>query len=296
MTASGGVAAHAYSQDTTPGGLFTRLLDDAAIFPPGNAPMADAIAAHHCHRQAEHAPMVGAFVCSDVRWEELRHALGADGRALEVSLVVTGGPARLAPAVHAAQSDPRITLASVEVPVGGAGGCDLPRWLGVLDDVRPANVATYLELPLGPALPELVEVVARSPHLVKLRTGGTAAAAFPNARILAEAVSACLVHRVPFKLTAGLHHAVRHRDPDTGFEHHGFLNVLAAVAEGLSGASCTDLAGVLAERNPRILVSAVTSGDPNLVRRNFRSFGTCSISDPVADLRKLQLFPPVSRA
>ena len=42
--------------------------------------------------------------------------------------------------------------------------------------------------------------------------------------------SAASTARSRFKCTAGLHHAVRNTDPDTGFEQHGFLNILLAVS------------------------------------------------------------------
>lgn len=121
---------------------------------------------------------------------------------------------------------------------------------------------------------------------VKLRTGGAVAAAFPSEQVLADAVAACLDAGVAFKLTAGLHHAVRHRDAPTGFEQHGFLNVLAAVT------SAGDLAGTLAERDAAVLVeriSRLTPDDVARARDRFASFGTCSTSEPLADLRSLGL-------
>ena len=55
---------------------------------------------------------------------------------------------------------------------------------------------------------------------------------------------------MPFKCTAGLHHAVRHRAADTGFEHHGFLNVLLAVAAALTGEDAGEVAAELADPTP----------------------------------------------
>ena len=64
----------------------------------------------------------------------------------------------------------------------------------------------------------------------KFRTGGLAAELFPTPVELAAVICACRDRELPFKLTAGLHHALRHTDPETGFTHHGFLNVLVAAA------------------------------------------------------------------
>ena len=70
------------------------------------------------------------------------------------------------------------------------------------------------------------------PIAAKFRTGGLAAELFPTPVELAAVICACRDRELPFKLTAGLHHAMRHTDPETGFTHHGFLNVLAATCAG----------------------------------------------------------------
>ena len=98
--------------------------------------------------------------------------------------------------------------------------------------------------------------------------------------------------RVAFKCTAGLHHAVRHADGDTGFEHHGFLNVLLAVAAALRGADPRDVAVVLCDQEAEDVAAQVASIGPEeaaMVRSLFTSFGTCSTDEPVADLAALGL-------
>ena len=96
-----------------------------------------------------------------------------------------------------------------------------------------------------------------------------------------------LDRELAFKCTAGLHNALRHTDPDTGFEHHGFLNVLAATRVALDGG---DVEGALAERDGAALVAALPDADTLVrTRRWFVSFGSCSVTDPRDDLRTLGL-------
>jgi hypothetical protein len=126
---------------------------------------------------------------------------------------------------------------------------------------------------------------------LKLRTGGETADAFPDDARLAAALADALARGLRFKLTAGLHHAVRHTDPATGFEHHGFLNVVLAVHAALTE-SGDDLAVTLAERDASVVAAGVANLDEaarGLVRSRFLSLGTCSITDPIGDLRGLGL-------
>jgi hypothetical protein len=72
--------------------LFDGLLDDAAMFPPEDAPLADAVVGHAAHRLAWYSDLVAAFVCAAGRLPSLsaQLALRAIPR-LEASLVVPGG-------------------------------------------------------------------------------------------------------------------------------------------------------------------------------------------------------------
>src|SRR5262245_12753309 len=42
--------------------LLRALIDDAAVFPPGNAPLDEAVAAHRQHRAGWYAEMVGPLL------------------------------------------------------------------------------------------------------------------------------------------------------------------------------------------------------------------------------------------
>jgi hypothetical protein len=126
---------------------------------------------------------------------------------------------------------------------------------------------------------------------LKLRTGGETADSFPDDAQLAAALADALEQDLRFKLTAGLHNAVRHTDPDTGFEHQGFLNVVLAVHAAMSGTG-DDLTAILGDRDASAVAAAVADLDEaarGLVRTRFLSFGTCSIAEPIDDLRALGL-------
>jgi hypothetical protein len=139
---------------------------------------------------------------------------------------------------------------------------------------------------------DALSLVAARGYGAKLRTGGLVADAFPTEIEVAEFVRACVAEGAPFKCTAGLHHAVRHRDDRTGFEHHGFLNILLATHAAAEGASVDELTEILAERDPAELVEQVADLDPtapDLVRQHFVGFGTCNVDEPIDDLTGLGL-------
>lgn len=96
-------------------------------------------------------------------------------------------------------------------------------------------------------------------------------------------ICACRDRQLPYKLTAGLHHALRHTDPETGFTHHGFLNVLAADLVAAGGADLDEVTEVLSLTDPRPVL-AVVEGRLDHPRPMWIGYGSCSIEEPVADL------------
>ncbi|MFI7413215.1 hypothetical protein ACIBU0_31535 [Streptomyces sp. NPDC049627] len=268
---------------------FGGFFDDAALFPPGNAPMATAVARHWEHLDAWYGPAVGTFVCPDRRWDELIGQLDGGGPVLDLSLVVGGGPESLAAGMARAQAHPRVRLRAVELPVTGSAPGGLEALLQTVAAAVPRAVTVYAEVGLGPGVHQAVQAVAQAGFRVKFRTGGTRADAFPDETRLAEGLVCAMRLRVPFKLTAGLHHAVRHTASGSGFEHHGFLNVLAAVAAAHDGADEETIASALACREPESVARWCTPHQRAVARAWFTSFGTCSIDEPLADLSALRL-------
>ena len=252
--------------------MFEGFLDDAAVFPPGNAPVREAVPAYRGYRSAWYQDLVGPFVFPVARLGELVHG-GHD--LAGVVLSVTTPAASLAEALTAA-----VPLAAVEV----VPGRDLSWLIAQLDAELGEEVVAYIEVPRGDQRDPVLDAIAGTRYRAKFRTGGTVPQAHPGERELAESLQAAVTRQVQFKCTAGLHHAVRHTDGE--LEQHGFLNVLRATAAAQQGGSAQEMAAILADREPPRTLDrdTVQAG-----RRSFVSFGTCSITEPVADLVALEL-------
>ncbi|MEO7261491.1 MAG: hypothetical protein ABI047_09595, partial [Jatrophihabitantaceae bacterium] len=209
--------------------LFRGLFDDAALFPPGNAAMSDAVTGHARYRRDWYADLVARFVCPAARLGELDGALATAGlsspgmSAPEVSMTVPGGPAELAAAFAVAEGLPRLRIGAVELPVSAA---ELPAALDELGRTAQRGIEVFAEVAVAEVSQELAAALRQTGLGLKLRTGGAAAAAFPDTESLAGALEAAVAAGVRFKCTAGLHNALGHLDGATGWAHHGFLNVL----------------------------------------------------------------------
>jgi hypothetical protein len=272
--------------------LLAGLIDDAAVFPPGNAPMAEAVAAHRRHRQSWYAGLVGPLLvpASQVVDGVLRGAL-VPAEPLAVGLIGDTGIDRLPQALAGLPDGVR--LRQVEAAVARRGEDPQPGLDALLEQARRwPDADTYAEIPLTLGLHAALarvaaERAAGARIAAKFRTGGLAAELFPTPVELAAVICACRDRRLPFKLTAGLHQAVRHTDPETGFTHHGYLNVLVAALAAEDGAEVADLTQVLALVDPAALVQAAAAG--GRTRPLWIGFGSCSIVEPLDDLVRLGL-------
>lgn len=265
------------------------LVDDAAIFPPGDAPLAAAAAEHQGRRAGPYADLVGTFVVRDTDLPALK------ATPLALSVVLSGGAgsivgtAALARKLHIAVEGLEVALRDPDDLVGNArrvaAAVDAARADGQLDDHVPVYVE-LLHVPSSASWLAAADEVAASEFRLKFRTGGLDAAAYPHAHALARWIDAALDRETPFKCTAGLHHAVRHTGED-GFEHHGFLNVLVATRRAFDGAPLDDVVATLEEREAAVLTE--DAGELDRARRWFTSFGSCSVTEPLEDLIALGL-------
>jgi hypothetical protein len=267
--------------------LLAGLVDDAALFPPGNAPMDVALAEHARYRAAPWSAAVGPFLCPASRIDELVAYLPVD-QHIDLALVndVTDDAA-----LHAREVALKLSgLRWIETRHDRLG--DDPAAVSGGSERMAGAPFAYLEVPRT-GFESTLDLIGerKSFQAAKYRTGGVTAEAFPSEEELATFLLACASRGLAFKATAGLHHAVRHTT-DEGFEAHGVLNVLVATRVALAGVSLPDVVAVLAERRAEPLVGFVQAWDDETaadVRQAFRSFGCCGVTDPLADLREFGL-------
>jgi hypothetical protein len=284
--------------------LLARLVDDAALFPPGNASMADAVRGHLEARSGPHAGLVGFFLCPVSKLADLIVELvkAKPSEPVQLSMVVNNGLGGLPKAVSTVEGRKNLLqLRMVEMPAPSDVDAT---WLERVSEFVPEDVIRVVEPrrpgsrgPDDEAAPpgdrdawlDGVRRVARHGCWPKLRCGGLQSGAFPAVDEVADFLAAVCAEGVPFKATAGLHHAVRHTDADTGFTHHGFLNLLVAVSRALSG---KDVAAALGSTDAQALVTegaGLPDASARAVRQVFASYGSCSLAEPVADLEALGL-------
>ncbi|SET27242.1 hypothetical protein [Geodermatophilus poikilotrophus] len=271
--------------------LFAGLFDDAALFPPGDAPMAAAVPAHR-ELRARLGDLVGPFVVPAARLGELSAHLGDDAAPFGVSLIAAAGD--LPAAAARVDAHPGLVLAAVEVPVA-SDAATAREAVRVLDGVLPDGVPAAVELPRTAARDEVLDVLTGTGRRAKLRTGGVRAALFPSPEELAAGLAACVARGVALKCTAGLHSAVRHTDPATGSTHHGFLNLLAACDALAAGGPAAAAERWLRQDDTGALVGGWSPDRVARARAVLTSFGTCSVLEPVDDLVSLGLLPSLDR-
>jgi hypothetical protein len=270
------------------------LVDDAAIFPPGDAPLADAVAAYTQRRDEWYADLVGPLVVRDTD-------LPGVPAELPVSVVLTGGAGAVAGVATVAQKKGH-RLVALETAVRDLDDLagNVRRITAAVDAARESGrlvgTEVYIELPQADPTPDWLaaaDAVAEAEHRLKFRTGGVEAHLFPAATTVAAWIDAALDRETSYKCTAGLHHAIRHRDHETGFEHLGFLNVLLATRVAFDGGSREEVAQVLDDHYANDLVAMARqmhqTGDLAGARRWFTSYGSCSVTEPLDELVGLGL-------
>lgn len=303
--------------------LLGVLIDYAGMFPPASLDAEAAVAEYRRSRSDPAGWLLGAFVAAAGRLEDVAAVLVPSMTAGEapwrISVVLDGDPATAAAAASAfeAHMSPAATITGAEVRLFAGDG-------SMLDDaaaLRAATAATsisaavvpFLEIPgtgEPAAVADAVAAVARLRRAVrrrslgaKLRCGGATPGHSPSPEAVASFLAACRAHGLAFKLTAGLHHPIRHHDPELGAMRHGFVNLLVACALAEQGADAATVTAAVAESDPAAFkVGSAGLGwrdrrvpapvVKQMRRERFLSYGSCSFDEPVRDLEALGVLAP----
>lgn len=170
--------------------------------------------------------------------------------------------------------------------------------------VEVAAVESFGKLTYCEVAPDALPSVKLAGSYGKLRTGGVIGAAIPDTSAVLAFVLECTRLRLPFKATAGLHHAirgVRALTYDSGSARacmHGFLNILIAACWLWHGGLPHQAEGILNETDPHSFAidtdrvrwrdCVLNSRQIESARRDFvHSFGSCSFLEPIQELQEL---------
>lgn len=277
--------------------LTRGLVDDAAIFPPGLAPLPEAVRQHRAWGAAPVGSRLGPLLLSPAAVAELPAVLPAtepaDRPPLPVAVVAR--PATSSQAVDEAVATLRGLGASVRLV-----GIECAAEDGWAEALRH-GVDLAVELPRDPAalersLSELAAAGGRgAPRVVaKWRTQAGPAGPIPTPEELAGFITRCVATGIPFKLTGGLHHAVAQTDSaqsgEGTEEMHGMLNVAVATERAVAGQSTAVVAAALRERDAGQVAADVAALAPEqveAVRTAWVSFGCCGVTDPLSEAATL---------
>lgn len=274
------------------------LIDYAGLYPPAALDMHAAVRNYLGYRGGGRAAMLGKLIVDIAQLDAFRHAAGDLFHDLPLSVIA---PADMDPDAVLRHRDRGFRIECVEVKTHD------PAAIGRIRASLPRNVECYFEIPFALEASAALDAVAAAGARAKLRMGGIAPQAFPSSRAVAEMLQALHNRGIAFKATAGLHHPVRSRHrltyaPDSiSALMHGFLNLLTAVSILQAGGSASAAQQALDEQDARAFrisetsfgwsVFAWSTEQVHSIRNtHFISFGSCSFTEPIADLEALGWF------
>jgi hypothetical protein len=309
--------------------LFDGIIDYAGLFPPAQLPMDDAFARFLKHRAENDGWVLSRFVCPTARFAELEPllteidpaepligiaALGRGGATLDE---FNGAVDQDAAAMRglASRHEQRVIVDVFEVRLPESGGVAVAvenTWRS-LGKGGSSAITPFFEVSLldewRPRLPAAAAAVRDTDRLagglnrvgLKIRCGGLDASAVPDPEAVAAAIATCRAIDVPIKATQGLHHPVRHHDPELDTMVHGFLNLFAASSMAfVHDLPVTRLTEIVAEEEAEAFViddhslrwrdlEASAEQIAAARERLLTTFGSCSFQDPRNDLREIDL-------
>jgi hypothetical protein len=286
--------------------LMSGAIDYAGLFPPSAVSMSEAVLNYATYRNSNYSWMLGRFVCSVARLEELADAARdfVSRDAAHVWRVAAVAGDDLYDTIRRiedfnANNGPGLVCDVVEMKA------DTIYQIESVSQNLPRGLTVYFEIDPKVELVEKLMAIASSGQRAKLRTGGVTPEAFPKSVDIVRFVTACVAANVPFKATAGLHHPIRCHRPLTYAADspkgtmHGFLNLFLMTGFAIESYRRSFLEDVMEEefeevfefdaagmkwRNEYVLTNHQIE---RLRTIGIQSFGSCSFDEPVEDLQSL---------
>jgi hypothetical protein len=290
--------------------LLDGLIDYAGLFPPASLDMPSAVRAYAEYREGDDSELLGRFIVPASRLSEF---------AETVRQFVPGAEQWRVSAIGG--DDALLTLQTVQTfndhlstdGSTGAAVCDAIEMsarsaeaVSIALETFPECLNLFFEFPVEPDPTPLIAKLSGTRAFAKIRTGGVVESAIPTSAQILRFIRACSEHRVPFKATAGLHHALRGDYPLTyapDAPHgimYGYLNIFLAAAFLEAGMDDANVISLLDETD----AAALRIDDAGIRWRNFSvstsqlsrtrrllatSFGSCSFVEPVAEAKALNI-------
>jgi hypothetical protein len=281
--------------------LMAQVIDYAGLFPPAECPMQEAVRNYGHYRRGPHARMLGRFVLPVARLPEFVRDLarergaGPEGPWL-LSLLGSKDAGADAEIMQGCQ---RAGTCFDSIELRAQSSDEVTQLLALYPD----DIPRYLEFP-PERVKQIAPLLAGRGVRAKIRMGGTTVQAIPEAGVVAQFLATCAEHKVPFKATAGLHHAVRVAAPLTyaadspSATMHGFLNLFFAALLAYEGAEREVVTAVLQEEERGAFHASRDEFFCNQrsfstvqiakARRKFiLGMASCSFLEPLLDLQEL---------
>jgi hypothetical protein len=293
--------------------LLRQSIDYAGLFPPAGLGMRTAVENYLRYQAGPDAWALGRFIVPATRLAEFEEAAGAGSsggpprQPWQLSALVGPDLAGDLDRIAAFERRQSCTVQGMTVDTIEAKADAVSAIEETMRRV-PGRVQVYFELPIERDPTDLLATVVRVGARAKVRTGGVTPEAFPFTANLARFIHTCVRAKVPFKATAGLHHALRaeyrltyeeNSDKDVMF---GFLNLFLATALARNGMAEPDTCAILEESSPaafQVDDGAISWRDHRLgldalgrSRESMVSFGSCSFTEPIAELQSLHWLEP----
>lgn len=293
--------------------LLENLIDYAGLFPPSSLDMHHAVRNYAESMNGENSWMLARFIAPMAKLDDFQDEFdsletsGAVWRISTLSSVNNFNEDLQRVLTFNRNNDSRARVDAFEIKIERANEIE-----SVMHAMTNQHQAESFDLFFEFALNDDLSTLIKATHNpnnnahAKIRTGGITASAIPSSPHVLNFIRACHQHHASFKATAGLHHPLRANQNLTYEKEaprgvmHGFLNVFLAAAFIHDGMNDKDALQILDEKDASAFKfddagaswrdSKISTEKIKLARQNFAlSFGSCSFTEPVEDLRRLKL-------